>query len=44
MNTKTIVIAGAGIAAAAGLALAGASLAGAQETPTVASYGYAPNR
>jgi hypothetical protein len=42
LNTKTIVIAGAGIAAAAGLALAGASMAGADEpsSATAGSYGY----
>jgi hypothetical protein len=41
LSTKTIVIAGAGIATAAGLALFGASFAGAdQVTGTSAAYGY----
>ena len=48
LSTKTIVIAGAGIATAAGLALLGASFAGAdQASATTAAYGYgrgaAPN-
>jgi hypothetical protein len=41
LSTKTIVIAGAGIATAAGLALLGASFAGAdQVSATTAAYGY----
>ena len=41
LSTRTIVIAGAGIATAAGLALLGASFAGAdQVSPTTAAYGY----
>ena len=41
LSTKTIVIAGAGIATAAGLALLGASFAGAEQTTaTAAAYGY----
>jgi hypothetical protein len=41
LSTKTIVIAGAGIATAAGLALLGASFAGAdQVSATSAAYGY----
>jgi hypothetical protein len=41
LSTKTIVIAGAGIATAAGLALLGASFAGAdQVSATPAAYGY----
>ena len=41
LSTKTIVIAGAGIATAAGLALLGASFAGAdQASATTAAYGY----
>ena len=41
LSTKTIVIAGAGIATAAGLALLGASFAGAdQASATSAAYGY----
>ena len=41
LSTKTIVIAGAGIATAAGLALLGASFAGAEQTTaTSAAYGY----
>ena len=41
LSTKTIVIAGAGIAAAAGLAPLGASFAGAdQVSTTTAAYGY----
>ncbi|MEP6631523.1 MAG: hypothetical protein ABJA89_13705 [Lapillicoccus sp.] len=40
LSTKTIIIAGAGMAAAAGLALAGASLAGAESVPTATSAGY----
>ena len=41
LSTKTIVIAGAGIATAAGLALFGASFAGAdQVSATTAAYGY----
>ena len=41
LSTKTIVIAGAGIATAAGLALLGASFAGAEQTTaTAAGYGY----
>ena len=41
LSTKTIVIAGAGIATAAGLALLGASFAGADPTTaTAAAYGY----
>ena len=41
LNTKTIVLAGAGIATAAGLALLGASFAGADPTTaTATAYGY----
>jgi hypothetical protein len=41
LSTRTIVIAGAGIATAAGLALLGASFAGAdQVSATTAAYGY----
>ena len=41
LSTKTIVLAGAGIATAAGLALLGASFAGADPTTaTTAAYGY----
>jgi hypothetical protein len=41
LSTKTIVIAGAGIATAAGLALLGASFAGAEQTTaTATAYGY----
>ena len=41
LSTKTIVIAGAGIATAAGLALLGASFAGAEQaTATSSAYGY----
>ena len=41
LSTKTIVIAGAGIATAAGLAQLGASFAGAdQVSATTAAYGY----
>ena len=41
LSTKTIVLAGAGIAIAAGLALLGASFAGAEQTTaTAAAYGY----
>ena len=41
LSTKTIVLAGAGIATAAGLALLGASFAGAeQSTATAPAYGY----
>jgi predicted nucleic acid-binding Zn-ribbon protein len=41
LSTKTIVLAGAGIATAAGLALLGASFAGAEQTTaTAAAYGY----
>ncbi|MEP6649061.1 MAG: hypothetical protein ABJA74_04005 [Lapillicoccus sp.] len=41
LSTKTIVIAGAGIATAAGLALLGASFAGADQTSaTATAYGY----
>jgi hypothetical protein len=41
LSTKTILLAGAGIATAAGLALLGASFAGAEQTTaTAAAYGY----
>jgi hypothetical protein len=40
LSTKTIVLAGAGIATAAGLALLGASFAGADPTTATAAYGY----
>jgi hypothetical protein len=41
LSTKTIVLASAGIATAAGLALLGASFAGAEQTTaTAAAYGY----
>jgi len=40
LSTKTIVIAGAGIATAAGLALLGASFAGADQASTTPAYGY----